>query len=197
MALRKYGVATSIMVPVIKAGSIDFAVTGDWTPAAGDVKVSKDEGAFANVGTLPTAQGSHWDFTLSATEMQASRVVIQVVDSATKAVEDQSIIIETYGHASAEHALDLDTATVTVGTNNDKTGYRLSATGVDDILDEVYEGTTTFRQFLRVAASALFGKLSGAATTTVNIRDEADTKNRIAATVDASGNRSAVTLDKT
>jgi hypothetical protein len=67
----------------------------------------------------------------------------------------------------------------------------------DDVLDEVYEGTTTFRQFLRVAASALFGKLSGAATTTVSIRDEADSKNRIVATVDADGNRSAVTLTKT
>lgn len=89
------------------------------------------------------------------------------------------------------------TAGVTVTTNNDKTGYRLSATGVDDVLDEVYEGTTTLRQFLRLAASAMWGKLSGAATTTVAIRDEADTKARITATVDADGNRSAVTLDKT
>lgn len=64
------------------------------------------------------------------------------------------------------------------------------------VLDEAYEGTTTLRQFLRLAASAMFGKLSGAATTTVAIRDEADTKDRITATVDADGNRSAVTLDK-
>ena len=88
------------------------------------------------------------------------------------------------------------TAGVTVTTNSDKTGYRLSATGVDDVLDEVYEGTTTLRQFLRLAASSLWGKLSGAATTAIAIRDEADTKDRITATVDADGNRSAVTLDK-
>lgn len=68
---------------------------------------------------------------------------------------------------------------------------------MDGILDEVYEGTTTFRQFLRLAASALFGKLSGAATSTVAIRDEADSKDRITATVDADGNRTAVTLVKT
>ena len=77
------------------------------------------------------------------------------------------------------------------------TGVPLTAAAVDLILDEVFEGTTTLRQFLRLAASALYGKLSGAATTTVTIRDEADTKDRITATVDSSGNRTAVTLDKT
>lgn len=67
----------------------------------------------------------------------------------------------------------------------------------DAVLDEVYEGSTTMRQFLRLATAALFGKLNGAATTTINIRDIADTKNRITATVDADGNRTAVTTDAT
>lgn len=70
---------------------------------------------------------------------------------------------------------------------------------VDGVLDEVYEtggAGTTVRQFLRLAAAALFGKLSGAATTTVLIRDESDVRTRITATVDESGNRSAITLDK-
>ncbi len=78
-----------------------------------------------------------------------------------------------------------------------KTGYRLSATGVDDVLDEVVEGSYTLRQYLRGFAAALLGKLSGAATTSVAIRDTADSKNRVAATVDADGNRTAVTLDLT
>lgn len=85
---------------------------------------------------------------------------------------------------------------VTVDTVNDKTGYRLSATGVDDILDETYEGTTTFRQFLRVAAAALFGKSTGFGTGSVKYRDEADSKDRVSASVDTSGNRGSVTLDK-
>lgn len=66
----------------------------------------------------------------------------------------------------------------------------------DGVLDEDYEDTTTLRQFLRVAAGVLFGKLSGAATTTVTIRNEADDGNRVVATVDADGNRSAITLTK-
>lgn len=74
---------------------------------------------------------------------------------------------------------------------------RLSATGVDDILDEVVEGTRTFRQYLRGFGAALLSKVSGYATNAPVFRDVDDSKNRISATVDATGNRSAVTLDLT
>src|SRR5262245_5695037 len=104
--LRKYGVATHIYVPIIKRAAVDFAVSGDWSPAAGDVKISKDGGAAANVTNLPIAitmgNGAIWDLSLTATELQAAKIVITVVDSATKAVEDQCIVIETFGNASAE-----------------------------------------------------------------------------------------------
>jgi hypothetical protein len=50
---------------------------------------------------------------------------------------------------------------------------------------------------MRVIIAALAGKVAGAATTTVTFRDTADSKNVISATVDANGNRSAVTLDVT
>ncbi len=76
-----------------------------------------------------------------------------------------------------------------------KTGYRLSATGVDDVLDEVVLGSYTMRQLIRGMSAALVGKLSGGGTTTVTIRSADDTKNVVVATVDADGNRSAVTLD--
>lgn len=111
MFWSKYGVARHIYIPVIKRGLADFAVGADWTPAAGDVKISKDGGAAANVTNLPTAiamgNGAVWDFSLTATEMQAAQVVVTVADSATKAVEDQSFIIETHGHASAQFKIDM------------------------------------------------------------------------------------------
>lgn len=114
--LSKYGVARHIYIPIIKRAVVDYAVGADWTPAAGDVKISKDGGAAANVGTLPVAiamgNGAMWDFTISATEMQAAQVTVTVVDAATKAVEDQAFVIETYGNASAQHEFDLDTPTV-------------------------------------------------------------------------------------
>jgi hypothetical protein len=50
---------------------------------------------------------------------------------------------------------------------------------------------------LKLVLAALAGKLSGAATNTVTVRAADDSKARITATVDADGNRSAVTLDAT
>ena len=48
---------------------------------------------------------------------------------------------------------------------------------------------------MRLQNSAMLGIVSGAATTTNTFRDVGDTKNRIVATVDVDGNRSAVTLN--
>ena len=135
--LRKYGVQTDIYFPLIKAGSNDFALSADYTPAAGDTKISKDGGAAANTTNNPTAvamgNGAMWKLTLTATEMQAAKIMIVVSDAATKAVEDQMLLVTTYGNASAEHAFDLDTANVAVGTNNDETGYTLSNAGIDAV----------------------------------------------------------------
>jgi hypothetical protein len=69
----------------------------------------------------------------------------------------------------------------------------------DSLLDRTagVETGLTPRQWFRLAASALFGKASGLATTSAVYRDFGDSKNRITATVDADGNRTAVTTDAT
>jgi hypothetical protein len=59
------------------------------------------------------------------------------------------------------------------------------------------ETLVTPRQAIRLILAANVGKLAGAATTTVTIRNVGDSKDRIVATVDASGNRTAVTTDGT
>ncbi len=59
------------------------------------------------------------------------------------------------------------------------------------------ETSLTLRQALRLLAAASAGKLSGAATTTIVIRNVGDSKDRITATVDVAGNRSAITTDLT
>ena len=55
----------------------------DPTLATGDVKIKKDTGTFANIGTLPavdTAGDRVVKVTLTSTEMNADNVVIQFVD---------------------------------------------------------------------------------------------------------------------
>jgi hypothetical protein len=79
---------------------------------------------------------------------------------------------------------------------------------VDDFLDtevlaikaktDLIPGTQdgkTFAETVLLMASALLGKASGLATTTAVYRSLDDAHDRITATVDADGNRSAVTLD--
>ncbi len=69
----------------------------------------------------------------------------------------------------------------------------------DQLLDRTagVETSLTLRQWLRLGASALFNKGSGLETTTGVYRDFGDTKDRITATIDADGNRTAVTTDAT
>lgn len=108
--LAKYGTGTGadVIVPIIKRGVVDFSVSADWTPAAGDVKVSKDGGASANIGTLPTfLTGIGWVFVFSDAELQCKKLRVTVVDAATKAIEDQFFDLYTFGHASAFFVNDI------------------------------------------------------------------------------------------
>lgn len=65
------------------------------------------------------------------------------------------------------------------------------------VWDESLETNYSAKELMRLVTSALAGKISGAETTTVTIRDINDGKNRITATVDGSGNRTTITLDVT
>ena len=192
--LRSYNTQTDIYFPLIKAGANDFAVSADYTPATGDVQISKDGGTAANSSNLPTAvtmgNSAMWKLTLTATEMQAGKVMVTVSDSATKAVEDQMILIETYGNASAEHAFDLDAAEVTVGTSNDKTGYALSATGLDSVVisepSGVFAWGGTLRELLGWLGALSRNKITQTSTTQT-LRNDADAANISTAAVSDDG----------
>ena len=98
---RKYATGTTIEgVPLITRGSVNFKANP--TLAAGDVKISKDGGTYANLTTLPAvtpASSRSVKVSLSATEMTASQVTVLFVDQTSpKEWEDQEIKIETYSH---------------------------------------------------------------------------------------------------
>lgn len=106
--LRKYGVETTIDFEVYEVDGVDLRT--DWVPAAADCEVMKDEGASTQCTNTATDEGSTYSIVLTATEMQAARLMLKVVDAATKVFLDKVIVIETYGNASAMHAMDLDDA---------------------------------------------------------------------------------------
>jgi hypothetical protein len=167
--LRKYGVATTILFPLIDRDAVDFEATPVSFVAA-DTQISKNEGAFANTGSTPVHEGNGiYSLALTAVEMQAARIVITVIDAATKAWEDQAIVIDTYGDASAQHAFDLDTATQNVNVASLDAGTITAAAIATGAIDADSIATDAITA-AKIAADAITS--SELATTAVNeIRD--------------------------
>jgi len=136
-----------------------------------------------------------YDSLFSTDKLQVD--ITQVAGNAVSGVNDFKADVSNLDVAVSTRSSHSAADVWSVGTRSltDKDGFTLSAAGVDAILDEVIEGSMTLRQALRIYLSALAGKSSGGGTNTVKYRDLADSKNRITATVDANGNRTAVTLD--
>lgn len=66
----------------------------------------------------------------------------------------------------------------------------------EELLDNSdIETGMSMRESLRLMLAAMAGEISGAPGTTITIRNTSDTKNRIVATVDSNGNRTALTYD--
>jgi hypothetical protein len=109
------------------------------------------------------------------------------VENPTATVDLSSTTIKT--------ATDVETDTADLQTRMPTAleGGRMAATVSADLV----EGSFTYQDSAKLANAANAGKLSGAGTTTITIRDQCDTLDRIVATVDASGNRTAVVLDLT
>lgn len=132
MILAKYGVACIISFPLIKAGSNNFAGTGDYTEASGDVKIIKDRAAGGanatnSMGANLVGNSTEWALQLTATEMQAKEVVVKIADAATKAIEDTQINIYTYGDANAWIPFDLSQATPAVNVTQVNTDTNAAA----------------------------------------------------------------------
>jgi hypothetical protein len=142
------------------------AQSADHTPAA--------------VKTAIEAAGSHLALIKAITDQIVFTVANRIDANALQVGDKTGYAIGAGGIAAAAFAAN---AIAAAG---------LAADAVDEILDEVVEGTTTLRQALRLLLAALTGKSSGGGTATVVFRDIGDTKNRISATVDGDGNRTAV-----
>lgn len=101
----KYGESVTRYVKLYQYETLDPATSSEWTPASGDVKVSKDGGTGANITTLPTYDSSMrlWKVSLSATEAQAKIVTIDFQDVTGDAINPVSLDIETFGNASAQY----------------------------------------------------------------------------------------------
>lgn len=153
------------------------------TPIAASVTGNVGGNVVGSVGSVLGAVGSVTAFSAAAIQ--------SIWDALTAAL---------VGPASIGKLLT-DNINATISSRLASASYTIPPTAdqnADAYLDraDAIEVGLTPRQAQRLFGAALAGKLSGAATVTVTIRNAvADSKNRIVATVDADGNRSAITYD--
>ena len=127
--LAKYGVEYILNFELFEVDGVDFRT--DAADAGADAFIRKDQGAVITSTNNFADEGNTYSLTISSTEMQAKEVLVQFIDqSGTKVWLDTALLIQTYGNASAQHAFDLDTASVAQTADND-TKISTLITGVD------------------------------------------------------------------
>lgn len=122
------------------------------------------------------------------------------LDAAISAYGDMTIdiVVTGTGLTTANVGNAVWAALASSNTDPDTMGELLASAGAaGDPLLGVIEGSHTLRDAVRILLSVLAGKSTGGGGTTITFRNVDDTKDRVVATVDNSGNRSAVTLDET
>ena len=131
---RRRNVATSFDAPLVDSGSRPNYKSSA-TLATGDVKVSKDGGAPADIASLPTEIGTSgvYRFSLTALEVDATTVTVISVDAAGAEWDPLTIVLHTV------LADELHLAKAALANLREHT----VATGVDVIKDD--DDSTTLR----------------------------------------------------
>jgi hypothetical protein len=177
-----------------------YAPKSALTFTTGDLKISKNGGAWTNAsGTTANGQvvnlGNGWySYAFSVLEIDTLGTVglfTNVVDVYSEASFAQVVAFNPYDIS----ALGLTFIDAAVSTRLPTASYE----GADAFLDKAngVETGVTLRQALRLLASVIGGRTTGSRTGVVVTRNLADTKNVVTATIDSSGNRTALTRDLT
>jgi len=157
--LRKYGVATTIDFELFETDGVDFKV--DAAHVSGDTKLMKNEGAEANTTNGFVDKGQGYSLALTATEMEFARGVLYVADQGDKVWLDRAIVIETYGHAGAQHPFDLGTAKVALADDS-ITAAVLATSAIEAVLDtdrEMCQEVGSIGEAIAFVAAALNHRL--------------------------------------
>lgn len=180
------------------------------TIAQGDVRLSKNGGDIAqksDTGSCTHDEIGVYNCSLNTTDTGTlGRLQLWVHESGALPVWHEFMVVpaNVWDSMFGSDKLQVHTDEMTAGVITASvvgTGAidadALAADAVDEIFDELAETNLSLREFIRLGAAVLFGKSSGGGGSTIYFRDVNDTKNRITATVDSSGNRTAVTRDDT
>ena len=178
----KQGTAVNVMMGPFVDSVDGNTVEGALSITQSDQRLSKNGGAFAQKNAAQTLahDGFGWyAVALDATDTGTlGQLIVAIHEAGALPVWREFMVVP----ANVYDSMIAGTAF-------------LKADAKDSVFDGVVENGKTFVQVVRGMVAAMLGKSSGLSGTTAVYRDNADAKNRISATVDEHGNRSAVTLD--
>lgn len=196
----------SFMLPQVAGGMSSHNSANGTTTFSGSIAEGRNiSGTFSGAATfLATGQlvvSGSGSFA-SVASFSGNIVAALAASGSTAGVASFSGTPKAIGHMSATFA-GVASFTATRYATGSLSGsfsppVELEAAGFSGYLldQEDVESGLTFRQALRLIAAATAGKVSGASGTTITIRNAVvDDKDRIIATVDEAGNRSAITYD--
>ncbi|KKL90281.1 hypothetical protein LCGC14_1906220, partial [marine sediment metagenome] len=136
--LRKWGVQTILNFVLYEVDGVDLRI--DAADAGADCTLRKDQGAdTTNVNDF-VDEGIGYSITLTGTEMEFAEGLVHIIDSATKQWLDETLKIETYGNASAQHAQDFDTTVPT--TVEIQAEMEANGASILDAIQDLLPGST-------------------------------------------------------
>lgn len=145
--------------------------------ASGDTYLMKDEAAEANTTNGFTDEGSCYSIVLTATEMQAARILVNIEDQGTKTWADKCLVVETYGNASAQFGVSADVNVVSMAADTvTASAIAADAIGASELAASAI-GTSEFAAEADVNAEVLdvmnvdtFGELTSCPTATASFK---------------------------
>jgi hypothetical protein len=197
MFLKQSTAATIILGPFVDSTDGVTAETS-LTISQADVRLSKNGAAFAQKNESSAAshmENGNYSCALNTTDTGTlGRLRVAVNESGALPVWADFMVLpaNVFDSLFGSDRLQVHVAEMTDGII---TAAALAADAVDEIFDEVVEGSLTMRQAWRLVLSMLTGESTGGGTSSIAFRDLADTKNRLVFTVDVDRNRTAVTRD--
>lgn len=209
------GKSTTANISIV--GQLIYTVPANFTT----LSIDSSGRALSDVDTIktnPVVNGGTITFPTTATLASTTNITAGTITTVTNLTNaatngDLTTTMKASVNVEADTALaDYDAPTHAeltseLATADDATLAAIAALSIptavqnaDALLDRsnAVETGVTPRGALRIMGSVLGGKLSGAGTNTETFRNTvADSKDRVTATVDTSGNRTAITIDQT
>lgn len=158
-------------------------------------------GAYNGSTKVATICGDDW---VTIPDITSTYVLLPYGTTCTSCVGDSALALiksevddsfTDYDPPTQTEATELADAIITEVNANETKIDDLNDITVAQIIAGIADGTYDLQEMMRIMFAVLSGKSAGGGTPTLTFRDGADSKNRIAATVDANGNRIDVTLD--